>query len=144
MLNISKTCQYGLRGLIFLIAHEERMPVKIAKIAEDEDIPLDYLRKIFQQLIKAGIVVSHKGPKGGVSLAPGSKKVHILEIVEIIDGLLKIDTCPILGVKNCPKIHSCPLKEDCSSLNGSIYHFLNKYTLENFVGYRMNTSYDDM
>ncbi len=135
MLYISKTCQYGLRGLVFLIKNEERMPVKIAEIAEDADIPLDYLRKIFQQLIKAGIVISNTGPKGGVSLAAGSKQVNLLKIIEIVDGLLKINECPVLGVEDCPRIDDCPLKEDCNTLNGTIYNFFNKYTLEDFVGY---------
>ncbi len=135
MLNISKTCQYGLRGLIFLISHKDREPVKIAEIAEHEDIPLDYLRKIFQQLIKAGIVVSAKGPKGGVNLAPNAKKETLLEIIEIIDGALKTDECPILGVKSCPKIHGCPLKKECNSLNKSVYSFFSNYTLEDFTGF---------
>ena len=135
MLNLSRTCQYALRGLVFLIKNENRMPVKIAEIAEYESIPLDYLRKIFQQLIKAGIVLSVTGPKGGVSLAPDGKKVSILRIIEIIDGLLKTDECPILGTKHCPKINGCPIKKECNSLNTTIYDFLSKYTLENFVEY---------
>ncbi len=135
MLDLSKTCQYGLRGLIFLIKNEERMPIKIAEIAQNENIPLNYLRKIFQQLIKAGIAVSLKGPTGGVSLTPDSKSVTILKIIEIIDGPMKTDECPILGLPNCPKIYSCPVKKECNSLNQNIYGFFDKYTLEHFAAF---------
>ncbi|MBN2377735.1 MAG: Rrf2 family transcriptional regulator [Sedimentisphaerales bacterium] len=55
-------------------------------IAKQHKIPLDYLLKILQQLVRADVLQSIRGPRGGFSLARPAAKISILDIVEAVDG----------------------------------------------------------
>jgi Rrf2 family protein len=56
------------------------------KISEAYDFPLEYLLQVMQQLVRAGILTSKKGPGGGFNLARPAKEITMLEIIEANDG----------------------------------------------------------
>ena len=60
--------------------------VMAAKVAKAYDIPLEYLLKIMQQLVRANVLNSKRGPGGGFSLARPATEITMLEIVEAVDG----------------------------------------------------------
>ncbi len=55
-------------------------------ISKKYNIPLEYLLKILQQLVKANILRSKRGPRGGFSLARPIKKISLLQVIEAVDG----------------------------------------------------------
>jgi Rrf2 family protein len=57
-------------------------------ISKQYDIPLEYLLKILQQLVRANVLRSKRGPRGGFSLAKPTNKITMLEIIEAVDGPL--------------------------------------------------------
>jgi Rrf2 family protein len=57
-------------------------------ISKQYDIPLEYLLKILQQLVRANVLRSKRGPRGGFSLAKATNKITMLEIIEAVDGPL--------------------------------------------------------
>ena len=57
-----------------------------SKIAEEYDIPLAYLLKIMQRMVKANILRSKRGPRGGFTLARPAKEITLLEIIEVAGG----------------------------------------------------------
>ena len=69
-------------------------------------MPPAYLVKVLQALAKAGIVTSHRGAGGGVSLAHKPDELTILDIVSATDPIQRIRSCPLdlatHGVKLCP------------------------------------------
>jgi Rrf2 family protein len=52
------------------------------------DIPLEYLLKILQQLVRANVLRSKRGPQGGFWLAKPANKITMLEIIEAVAGAL--------------------------------------------------------
>ena len=69
------------------VAQQEKgNPVLSAKISKQYNIPIEYLLKIMHQLVRAGILRSKRGPKGGFTLAKPASKITLLEIVEAIGG----------------------------------------------------------
>lgn len=131
MLNLSKSCKYAIRSLFYLINQPQKEFIKIQDISKAEKIPLNYLRKIFQQLIKAGIVQSSLGPTGGVKLPNNSRKINILKIIKIFDGKISLDECSLLGYKNCPNFKNCPIQVECRKYSKSIIKKLSEFKLEN-------------
>ena len=129
MLNISRTIQYGLRGLLYLARNSEKGFVKIEEIAKKENIPENYLRKIFQQLIKNRIVESGVGPKGGVKLPQESYNVSVAKVIEIIDGPPQFNGCTLFGYSSCPKRPNCPLQQECSLFKEKLWKKLLDYKL---------------
>jgi Rrf2 family protein len=69
-------------------------------------VPPAYLAKVLQALVKAGIVNSQRGIGGGVSLARDARKLTILDIVNAVDPIERIRSCPLdlatHGTKLCP------------------------------------------
>jgi len=102
---LSQTVEYALRAVVQLasIAPAVSTTADLAKITQ---VPPAYLVKVLQALVKAGIVVSHRGAGGGVSLAQKTEELTILDIVSATDPIQRIRTCPLElashGVKLCP------------------------------------------
>jgi Rrf2 family protein len=69
--------------------HAEAEPKSAAQakeIARREDIPLRYLEQIFQDLKRAGLVESKRGPRGGYYLKRDAADISLGEVVVALQG----------------------------------------------------------
>jgi Rrf2 family protein len=100
----SSTSKYAIRAVLYLAMQQEKgkwdKKVGIKKIAEDLHLPVYFLGKIMQTLVRKKILVSHKGPSGGFSFYRDPYKISLLDIVEVFDGTEIFDEC-VLGLKLC-------------------------------------------
>ena len=90
----SQTVEYALRATVHLAVHMER-PQRTAEIAESTKIPLAYLSKILQGLQRGRIVHLQRGIGGGVKLAIPPDRLTVLDVVNAIDPIRRIDHCPL-------------------------------------------------
>ena len=99
----SQTVEYALRAMVVL-ASRPRTPLTSHSIAIDSRVPPDYLIKVLQSLARAGLVTSQRGKNGGHLLTRPAGQVSILEIVNSVDPICRIRTCPLdlHGEKLCP------------------------------------------
>src|SRR5690606_23556687 len=74
----------------------------------DESIPRSFLAKIFQDLVRAGVLRSQRGARGGFLLARPADQITILEIIEAIDGKIALQRC-LSEVPNCERMEGCAL-----------------------------------
>lgn len=102
---ISQTVEYALRAVAFLAAapSEARTTAQIARATR---VPPAYLSKVLQSLGRASIVSSQRGLRGGFSLAKDPGELTILEVVNAVDPIQRIRSCPLKlashGVRLCP------------------------------------------
>jgi len=68
-MRLTQGADYGARGIVYLATMPPASVVLVSQIAAAEQLPENYLTKIFQGLAKKGLVRSHRGAKGGFSLA---------------------------------------------------------------------------
>ena len=81
--------RYGVRAVFDLAYHNAANGSTQAKdIARREGIPLRYLEQIFQDLKKAGLVDSRRGPRGGYSLKRPADQIKLGDIVRALQGPL--------------------------------------------------------
>ena len=85
-MRISRTVEYGLMAAVFVAQNCKDCRVMSKKISEAYDLPTEYLLQVMQQLVRAGILTSKKGPNGGFNLTRPAKEITMLEILESIDG----------------------------------------------------------
>lgn len=101
----SQTVEYALRAVVHL-AYEAPDARTTAQIAEATKVPKDYLSKILQGLSKRGIVTTQRGVGGGISLAKTPEEVTILDVVNAVEPIERIQSCPLglktHGVRLCP------------------------------------------
>jgi Rrf2 family protein len=104
----SQTVEYALRAAVHLAssAPEARTTDQIAAATL---VPRAYLSKVLQSLARAGVVQSQRGLGGGMTLGKAPEDLTILEVVNAVEPLQRIRTCPLglaaHGVRLCP-LHS--------------------------------------
>lgn len=120
MLNISKTCHYALKALLYLAGNKKNSFVKIKEVAREQNIPYNFLSKIFQMLAKKNLVESQLGPKGGVRLSLNFPRSTLAEVISVIDGRLNLEECLLFGDKRCPGFRRCPIRAECRNIRMKI------------------------
>lgn len=104
-LMFSQTVEYALRAVVHL-ANNAPAGQTTEEIAKATRVPQAYLCKVLQNLVQTGIVRSQRGIGGGMSLVKSPAELTILEVVNAVDPILRIRTCPLdlasHGVRLCP------------------------------------------
>ncbi len=126
---ISKTCGYGIRGVVYLATKlEEDRNVGIHEIATELDIPQHFLAKILQDLVRRKVVGSAKGPNGGFFVKETVMDMRVVELVEMIDGDAYRTRC-FMGMEECSSENPCPLHQDFSVFRAGIIDKLTSRTI---------------
>jgi Rrf2 family protein len=81
--------RYGVRAVFDLAFHNANGATQAKDIARREGIPLRYLEQIFQDLKRAGIVDSRRGPRGGYSLKRTPDQIRLGDVVRALQGPLE-------------------------------------------------------
>ena len=85
-MKISRSTGYALMAVGYIAQHQDAKIILSQDISKKHDIPLEYLLKILQQLVRTNVLRSKRGPRGGFSLAKSAKKITMLQIIEAVDG----------------------------------------------------------
>ncbi|MCD2423316.1 Rrf2 family transcriptional regulator [Niabella pedocola] len=105
----SKTCEYAIRGMIYIAQHTRNGGrVGFKQIATGIDAPEHFIAKILQELSRKGLVASMKGPAGGFYLEKASLNLSLADIVTAVDGDQLFLGCG-LGLKQCSETNPCPI-----------------------------------
>jgi Rrf2 family transcriptional regulator, nitric oxide-sensitive transcriptional repressor len=101
----SQTVEYALRAVVHLADHTP-LPRTTEQIAAATRVPKAYLSKVLQGLCHAKIVQSRRGSGGGMVLTKSPSDLTILEVVNAVDPIGRIQECPLgltaHGVTLCP------------------------------------------
>jgi Rrf2 family protein len=96
----SNTTEYAIRGLSELAGRAAPRPLMLDELVEGTTLPRDFLAKIFQKLVRGGILKSSKGRGGGFSLARPAHEITLLDIVQLTEGPMVMDRC-VVGMERC-------------------------------------------
>jgi len=102
----SQTVEYALRAAVHLASKAPNARTT-DQIAEATLVPRAYLSKVLQGLTRSGLVLSQRGLGGGMSLAKSAADITILEVVNAVEPIQRIRSCP-LGLA-AHGVHLCPL-----------------------------------
>jgi Rrf2 family transcriptional regulator, nitric oxide-sensitive transcriptional repressor len=102
-MNLSQVEDYAVRALVDMAVHPGE---RIEDIARRTVIPKANLAKVVHSLVRAGLVETTRGRRGGVRLARAPGEINLREVVEAVQGPLRFLRCPRRG-------KGCPLDPDC-------------------------------
>lgn len=85
-MKISRSTGYALLAVGYIARHQKEGIILSQSVSKEYNIPLEYLLKIMQQLVRANILRSKRGPRGGFSMARPAKKINLLQIIEAVEG----------------------------------------------------------
>jgi len=99
------------------------------EIAAEMGVPRSFLAKILQKLVKADIVKSIRGVRGGFILSKRPESVSLLDVVRAIEGGVAMNRCAV-------DPSACDLSMDCSvhhvwvELSKKVEQFLERTTFK--------------
>lgn len=127
---LSQTAEYALRAVVCLAQNGGR-PLTTDVLAEMTGVPRGYLAKVMRLLARTGVASSQRGLHGGFTLAHAPETLTVLDVVDVVDPLQRISTCP-LGARG-HGTDLCPLHQALSRLTDSVEKTLAATTIADLV-----------
>jgi len=84
---VSAKADYAIRAAVELAAAGDG-PVKADRIAQAQEIPVNFLENIMGDLRNAGLVISRRGAEGGYRLARPADEITLAQVIRAVDGPL--------------------------------------------------------
>lgn len=85
-MKLSNRSHYALRALFDIAFHGGGQPILVRDIATRQSIPARFLEQIFQDLKRARLVISKRGPRGGYRLARDPESISVGDVVRAAEG----------------------------------------------------------
>src|SRR5258706_705688 len=127
MLRISKLTDYGTVVMTYLAKENDRLHA-VSEIAGQTRVSAPTVSKILKRLVREGLVVSHRGAKGGYSLARSPARISMVEIIDALEGPLGLTECRSTpGL--CLPGSLCSIRTNWQRINGAVRHALASVTL---------------
>ena len=127
----TRGCEYALRALQAMAAHPDES-VTVVELCTIAQVPEPFTRKMLQQLVRAGMLKSVRGPGGGFRFAKDPAEVSLMEVVTIIENGTRIDRC-VLGSKDCDDTSPCPLHYQWAPIKHAANQMLETKTIQDLT-----------
>ncbi|HEV2855539.1 MAG TPA: SUF system Fe-S cluster assembly regulator [Thermoanaerobaculia bacterium] len=118
MIRITKQTDYGIVLLTHLAAHPDR-PYNAPELSAEARLPLPMVSKILKLLAKEGLLVSHRGVKGGYSLSRTAAEITMAEIIAALEGPIAITEC-VSVESDCTHEALCPVRSNWRRINDAV------------------------
>lgn len=128
---ISQTAEYALRAVVWLAGNPEAT-FGTPQIARATQVPAGYLSKTLQALARAGLVESNPGRGGGFRLARPPADISVLDVVNVVDPVQRIRTCPLKLKSHRRQL--CPLHRRLDAAAAAVEKAFAETTIAEVVG----------
>ncbi len=135
MIRMSKLTDYA----IVLLAHVARggpRTLTAQELAARSRVPLPTVSKLCKELSKAGILISHRGRRGGYGLARPPEDISVAQIVEALEGPIALTECSDPRADTCGLEAECPAKATMDPVSRAIHGALEGVPLSALAPFR--------
>jgi Rrf2 family protein len=129
----NQTAVYALRAMAVLARLAPAEWIRSADLAERTDVPVHYLGKVMNRLVRAGLVRGQKGHGGGFSLSRAPRDITFAEILSAVGIDIRPDRC-IFDWGRCNPDEPCPLHPTWSKLQQTLQEWSEDSVLEDTRG----------
>jgi FeS assembly SUF system regulator len=127
MIRITRQTDYGIVLLTHLAAQSDRY-YNAPELAAETRLPLPMVAKILKMLAKEGLLVSHRGVKGGYTLARLPEQISMAEIVTALEGPIALTEC-VVESGLCEHEALCPSRSNWHVISRAVERALQGITL---------------
>jgi len=131
-LKLTSAADYAIRAMIHLACLPEGTQALRDEIARAQKIPTSFMAKILRSLVRAQLLRSSRGVNGGFALARAPHEINLLEVVEAIEGPLRLNECSS-NPNECEHGMSCPAAPVWTAVQDSMRQILKSASLEALV-----------
>jgi FeS assembly SUF system regulator len=133
MVRLGKLTDYGL-VLMTCIARGDSDLLRTARdLAAESRLPVSTVSKLLKQLLQSGLLISHRGIKGGYVLAKPAHSISLVEIISAIEGRMALTECSTEVTGLCDLEPCCPIKSNQQIINRAVRGVLEKITLSDLA-----------
>ncbi|HIF94770.1 MAG: SUF system Fe-S cluster assembly regulator [Myxococcales bacterium] len=132
MFKLSKTTDYGIVLLARLARSASAEPQNARELAASSDLPVPMVSKVLKALAKEGLLVSHRGSKGGYHLARDPAALTVAEMIRVLEGPVGLTDCAI-GPALCEHETMCAVREPWQLISRVVEEALEEVTLADLV-----------
>ena len=119
MLRMTKQADYGIVLMTFLATRSERL-FAAPELAAETRLPLPTVSKILKLLAREGLLASHRGVKGGYSLARDPHEISVKEMISALDGPIAFTECIEDSPGVCSQESVCRLRGNWQRINQAV------------------------
>ncbi len=131
MFKVNRLTDYATVVLIDMASSGAVRPTHT--ISENTGIPLPTVAKLMKNLVRAGLVRSHRGVNGGYSLNQAPDTVTVADVIEAIEGPIAITACVETSEEHCTYETLCPVQGKWNRVNDAVTDALREVTLGEMV-----------
>ena len=110
MLRLSKKADYALMAVRHLAVRTGPSSASAREIAEQYDIPIELMAKVLQRLVRAGLLISTQGTRGGYTLSRPSTSISVADVIQAIDGPFTVTACSTEN-NECEQYSKCSIRD---------------------------------
>ena len=133
MIRLGKLTDYGLVVMTRIAQHHDHAQHTARDLAMESRLPLPTVSKLLKLLLQGGVLVSHRGVKGGYSLARAADAISLAEIVTILEGPIALTECSTDVTGLCDLEPSCPIMRNQRVISQVIRGALEKVMLSDLI-----------
>jgi FeS assembly SUF system regulator len=127
MFRMTKLTDYGIVILTHFANHDDRVAHTARELAQETRLPLPTVGKLLKQLSRGGLLVSHRGTKGGYTLVRPPQEITVSSIIAALEGPVSITECNTPGM--CEHERFCSVRPNWQVINRTILAALEGLTL---------------
>jgi Rrf2 family protein len=127
-MQLTRAADYAVRVMIHMAGLPPGTRASRSELAGAVECPEQFLSKVLQSLTRGGLVVSHRGNTGGFELPGGHREATLLEVVEAIEGRIRLNVC-LASEHSCTRQGWCPAHDVWAEAQESLAAVLQKATI---------------
>lgn len=128
MFKLSKATDYGIVLLARLARDSSVEPQNARELAASSELPVPMVSKVLKALAKEGLLVSHRGSKGGYRLAREPEELTVAEMIRVLEGPVGLTDCAI-GPELCEHETMCAVRQPWQMISRVVEQALADVTL---------------
>ena len=130
-MQLTRSADYAVRAMLDIADQTQSTDgrARTHVVAQRQDIPPALLAKLVPLLVRAGLLDSQRGARGGLYLARPASEISMLEIVEAIEGPIAVNRCTATPVQ-CDKVDQCAIHPVWQKAQDYLVELLEATTLE--------------
>jgi len=144
MVRLGKLTDYGL-VLLTCMARSHGASLRTARdLALESNLPLSTVSKLLKGLLQSGLLISHRGIKGGYVLARDPHDISVLEVIAAVEGPMALTECSTDVSGLCHIETCCPIKTNQQIINQAVRGVLEKVMLSDLANPMHLTTISDV
>src|SRR5258708_36531873 len=112
MIRLGKLTDYGLVLMTYIAQNHDRFLHTARDLAVESRLPRPTVSKLLKELLQGGLLVSHRGIKGGYSLARKPREISVAGIIAVLEGPIALTGCSTEISGLCDLAPGLPIKDN--------------------------------